>query len=67
MDYYGFKMFLDLDKYLTIDQNILNIEIHNSQIHQRKRQCPKKLKNNFMSISISKTTNGMYKNIMTFK
>jgi len=31
-----------VDKYLTINQTILSIEIHNIQIHQHKRTCRKK-------------------------
>jgi hypothetical protein len=31
-----------VNKYLTIDQTMLSIEIHNMQIHQHKKTCRKK-------------------------
>jgi hypothetical protein len=52
-----------VDKYLTIDQTMLSIEIHNMQRHQHKRTCKKKSQP-ILLISISKTTDETYKNII---
>jgi hypothetical protein len=55
-----------VDKHLTIDQTMLPIEICNMQIHQHKRTSTKKMSTNLL-ISISKTSNETYKNIIAFK
>ncbi len=51
MNYCGYNMFFTfgvskneriecfVNKYLTIDQTMLPIEIHNMQIHQHKKKC----------------------------
>jgi DNA polymerase III delta subunit len=40
-----------VDKYLTTNQTMLSIEIHNMQTHQHKRTCKKKV-NQFVDFNI---------------
>jgi hypothetical protein len=55
-----------VDKYLKTDHTMFLIKIHNMQINQHKITYIKKTSTNLL-ISISKTSNETYKNIIAFR